>query len=176
MARYLVQIKRKANNPMQTLLLIITTVLTALLAGVFVGYAISVNWALGKLTDREYVRAMQQINIVIQNPLFFLIFMGPVPLLPIVAYISHGAGNPLLFALVLAATIIYIVGSFVLTVVGNVPYNEKLARLRVDDASSGEVAQARHSYEKPWNAMHAVRTIASVVAAVLLVVACTVAP
>lgn len=157
---------------MESILLITTTVLTALLAGVFFGYAVSVNWALHRLGDREYVRAMQQINIVIQNGLFFLVFMGPVLLLPIITYMSRDATNPLQFPLLLAASVIYIGGSFILTIVGNVPYNERLARVNADGGSS-EVAAARARFEKPWNAMHAVRTIASIAAAVLLVVACT---
>lgn len=157
---------------MEASLLIITTVLVSLLAGIFLAYVVSVNGALHKLTDREYVRAMQQINIVIQNGLFFLAFMGPVPLLPIITYMSRDATNPLQFPLLLAASVIYIGGSFILTIVGNVPYNERLARVNVDGGSS-EVAAARAQFEKPWNAMHAVRTIASIAAAVLLVVACT---
>lgn len=157
---------------METTLLIITTILTGLLAGVFFGYAVSVNWALHRLGDREYVRAMQQINIVIQNGLFFLAFMGPVPLLPIITYMSRDAANPLQFYLLLAASIIYIGGSFILTIGGSVPYNEKLAKVDADGPSD-VVAAARTRYEKPWNAMHAVRTTASIIATVLLVIACT---
>ena len=155
---------------LETSLLIITTILTALLAGVFFGYAVSVNWALAKLGDREYVRAMQQINIVIQNGLFFLTFMGPVALLPVITYMARDASNPLYFPLLLAATILYIVGSFMLTVMGNVPYNERLAKVNAD---GNEAASARARFEKPWNAMHAVRTVASITAATLLVIACT---
>lgn len=155
---------------METILLITTTVLTAVLAGVFFGYAVSVIGALARLGDREYVRAMQQINIVIQNGLFFLTFMGPVLLLPIVTYMARDAANPLQFYLLLAASIIYIGGSFILTIVGNVPYNERLARVNADTT---EVSAARMRYEKPWNTMHVARTLASVIAATLLIVACT---
>jgi uncharacterized membrane protein len=154
------------------ILLATTGVLTSLLAGAFFGYAVSVNGGLHRLKDSEYVRAMQSINIVIQNPLFFLSFMGPVALLPIVTFMFKDSG--LAFMLLLAATIIYIVGAFGLTVAGNVPLNEKLAKVDAQNATSDELATVRRQFEQPWNGMHTVRTLASIVATVLLFAACIV--
>lgn len=151
---------------METALLIITGTLTTLLAGVFFGYAVSVNPGLHRLKDSEYVRAMQSINIVIQNPLFFLSFMGPLILLPWVTFLAHGEAT---FGWLLAATITYVVGSFGVTVAGNVPLNEKLARADVSQATA-----ARAAFEKPWNALHAIRTLASIAATVLFFAALTV--
>ena len=158
---------------MDTTLLIIATILTTLLAGIFLAYTLSVNGALHRLGDREYVRAMQHINTVIQNGLFFLTFMGPVILLPIVTYLYHDVADSRQFYLLISASVLYIAGSFILTVVGNVPYNERLARVDVDDSSDADIKSAREKYEAPWNAMHTVRTIASILAATLLVIACT---
>jgi uncharacterized membrane protein len=155
----------------ETILLITTGTLVALLAGVFFGYAVSVNWGLHRLKDSEYVRAMQSINIVIQNPLFFLSFMGPLVLLPVVTFMFKESPA---FGLLLAATIVYIVGSFGLTVAGNVPLNEKLARFNVAGVSEAQVAAARAQFEKPWNMLHAIRTVASIAATVLLFAACLV--
>jgi uncharacterized membrane protein len=60
---------------MTTVLLIITAVLAALIAGLFHAYSCSVVLGLGKLSDAEYLRAMQNINREILNPVF-LSFMG----------------------------------------------------------------------------------------------------
>jgi uncharacterized membrane protein len=152
-------------------LLVITGTLTTLLAGVFFGYAVSVNGALHRLKDAEYVRAMQAINVVIQNPLFFLSFMGPVLLLPLVTFLAHG-GDSMQFNLLLAATIVYIVGPFGITVAGNVPLNERLAR--ADASNSLTVTDARARFEKPWNRLHAIRTVAAIIASVLFFVAISV--
>lgn len=157
---------------MEQTLLIITTVFVTLLAGIFLAYAISVNGALHKLADREYIRAMQQVNIVIQNGLFFLIFMGPVLLLPITTYLLHDYKEPVVFYLLIGASAIYIIGSFILTVAGNVPYNERLANIHTERLGEIELSKARNAYETPWNTMHAIRTVASVVAGAMLVVAC----
>lgn len=151
---------------LDTITLIITGTLTTLLSGVFFGYAVSVNGALGKLRDEEYVRAMQSINKVIQNPLFFLTFMGPVILLPFATFLTYDNAS-IQFWLMLFATIIYIVGTFGITVAGNVPLNDQLAK-----ADIGAAHEARDRFEKPWNRLHAVRTIASVIVTILLFAAC----
>lgn len=155
--------------PFEAILLVVTGTLTSLLAGVFFGYAVSVNWGLHHLRDNEYVRAMQSINIVIQNPLFFLSFMGPIILLPWVTFLFRESAPQ--FGLLLAATITYIVGSFGLTVAGNVPLNEKLAALKVERATDADITEARRQFEQPWNRLHAIRTLASIVAVVLILIA-----
>ncbi|MET3535054.1 anthrone oxygenase family protein [Chryseobacterium limigenitum] len=75
---------------MTTILLIVTAVLTALIAGLFYAYSCSVVLGLGKLSDTEYLKAMQSINREILNPVFFVSFMGTAVLLPISTfYIGH---------------------------------------------------------------------------------------
>ncbi|MEV6424129.1 anthrone oxygenase family protein [Streptomyces sp. NPDC051662] len=151
-------------------LLLITGLLTALTAGIFFAYSVSVNGGLHRLKDGEYIRAMQSINVVIQNPLFFLAFMGPVVLLPLVAFM-HGVGSNQFLDLI-AASVIYIIGSFGLTAFGNVPLNDKLAKVDSERMSDAELAKARAAFEKPWNVLHEIRTIASVIALALVFSAC----
>jgi uncharacterized membrane protein len=76
------------------------------------------------------------------------------------------------FALLLTASVLYIAGSFGLTIAGNVPLNERLARFDASKAAGNEIAQARAGFEKPWNRLHTIRTIASIAATVLIFVAC----
>jgi len=150
----------------ESIILIVTGVLTTLLAGTFFGYAISVNGALHNLRDDEYVRAMQSINKVIQNPIFFLSFMGPVILLPISTFLVYG-NNRAQFWLLLLASVIYIVGTFGITVGGNVPLNEQLAKSDPADAH-----EARVQFENPWNRLHIMRTIAGIIVTILIFIAC----
>lgn len=152
----------------ENILLVTAGTLTSLLAGVFFAYMVSVNGALHRLKDAEYVRAMQAINIVILNPLFFLSFMGPLVLLPWVTYLH--LSDLTQFGLLLTATIVYIVGAFGITVGGNVPMNEKLAM--VNAGSEHEATAGRTKFEKPWNSLHAARTVAAIIATVLIFAAC----
>jgi uncharacterized membrane protein len=57
--------------------------------------------------------------------------------------------------------------------VGNVPLNQRLAKFDVTNASGNEIAQARTGFEKPWNRLHTIRTLASIAATVLIFVACS---
>ena len=154
----------------ENIILVLAGTLTALVTGLFYGYSVSVNGGLHRLNDSEYVKAMQSINAVIQNPLFFVSFIGPVILLPLAAFLQRDA-NPMQFALLLASSVIYIAGSFGLTMVGNVPLNVRLAKFDASKASGNEIAQARAGFERPWNRLHVIRTIASIAATVLICVA-----
>ncbi|MFQ5553559.1 MAG: DUF1772 domain-containing protein [Thermoplasmata archaeon] len=150
--------------------LVLAGTLTALIAGLLFGYAVSVNGGLHRLKDSEYVAAMQSINIVIVRPVFLLAFFGPVILLPLAAYLYLGISASG-FALLLLASVLYIGATFGVTVAGNVPLNNRLAGVDLSRASDEEVGQARAQYERPWNRLHAVPTFASVAATVAIFVA-----
>jgi uncharacterized membrane protein len=154
----------------ENIILVLAGTLTALVTGLFYGYSVSVNGGLHRLNDSEYVRTMQSINAVIQNPLFFVSFIGPVILLPLAAFLQRDT-NSMQFALLFASSVIYIAGSFGLTIVGNVPLNVRLAKFDANKGSGNEIVQARAGFEKPWNRLHAIRTIASIAATVLIFVA-----
>ncbi|HSX08287.1 MAG TPA: DUF1772 domain-containing protein [Candidatus Saccharimonadales bacterium] len=115
---------------------------------------------------------MQRINKVIQNPLFFLVFMGPVILLPLTAYLSYKTGVSRQFYTLAGASLLYIILTFGVTVGGNVPLNNKLAAVPVASASAADLHKARTDFEGPWNGLHAVRTVAGIAASVLAITAC----
>jgi len=148
---------------------VITALLLALIAGLFYSYSVSVNPGLGKLTDAEYLRAMQSINRVILNPLFFVSFMGTVIMLPVSTWLSYrqeGVGASFYF--ILAATIIYIIGVFGVTAGGNVPLNNMLDKA---DLATINLADLRKSFEASWNRFHTIRTVANIISLGLLLVA-----
>jgi len=145
---------------------------TALIAGLFYSYSCSVNPGLGKLTDANYLLAMQSINREILNPFFFMSFMGTLFLLPLSTWLQYNPSAPVPFYLLLGATIAYGAGTFGVTIFGNVPLNNALDAYHVQSASAEVLKQQRALFEKPWNQVHAIRTIANVVALVLVLLAC----
>lgn len=159
------------NMTLEHSLLLIAGTLTALVAGLFFGFSVAVNGGLHRLKNSEYVAAMQSINQVIQNPVFLLSFFGPVLFLPWSTFV-HKDTTPTRFFLLLGASLLYIIGTFVLTIVGNVPLNRKLERFKLDGASDEEIAYARTGFEQPWNRRHTVRTAASIAATILIFAAC----
>jgi uncharacterized membrane protein len=159
------------GSTVRALTLACATLTTGLVAGVYYAFAVSVNLGLATQPDASYVATMQAINERIENPLFFLTFFGAA-LFPLAALAAHyrrpRSGR---FWLVALACVLYIGGSFLLTVFVNVPLNEQLASV-APEASPGELAHAIAGYEGPWNFWNSVRTMFSFLAFVALVGAC----
>lgn len=74
------------------------------------------------------------------------------------------------FWCLLAATALYIIGVLGVTMVGNVPLNETLDAFDLQSASVREIAAQRAAFEVPWNRLNMVRTIASMLALVFVVI------
>lgn len=157
---------------MATGILVMTALTTALIAGLFYAYSCSVNIGLGKLSNEVYINAMQSINREILNPLFFLSFLGTVLLLPISTYLQYRQSATGGFIYLLLATLLYCIGSFGVTIFGNVPLNDALASFDLKTASAEQILFARQNFERKWNALHAIRTVASVGSLILVIVAC----
>jgi uncharacterized membrane protein len=152
--------------------LLATAFTTALIAGLFYSYSCSVNPGLGKLTDANYLSAMQSINREILNPVFFMSFMGTLFLLPLCTWLQYNPSAPVRFYLLLGATIAYGAGTFGVTIFGNVPLNNMLDAYHIQTSSAETLSQQRALFEKPWNQLHAVRTIANIIALILVLLAC----
>ena len=155
-----------------TFVLACAAITTALIAGLLYAYSCSVNPGLNRLTDLEYVTAMQSINRAIQNPLFFVSFLGAPILLPVSTWLNYNQPVSVRFWILLAATTVYLAGVLGVTALGNIPLNEALNSFSIQGASAEEIAAQRVKFESPWNTWHAIRTVASFLALVLVIVAC----
>lgn len=153
-------------------ILLCTTLATALMAGLFYAWSCSVTVGLAHLSDADYVAAMQAMNKAILNPAFFIIFFSTPLLLPLSTYLHYGPYLSGRFWLLLAATVLYLAGGLGVTVFGNIPLNESLAAFDLSSASAEVVALRRASFEGRWNNLHTIRTVASTLALLLVSMAC----
>ena len=153
-------------------ILILTTVCTALIAGLFYSYSCSVVPALKLLTDSEYIASMQSINKAIQNPVFFISFFGTLLLLPISAYMNYVQHPPLRFWLLLTAAILYLIAVFGVTVFGNIPLNNALEKFNLINATKDSISLQRAMFEGRWNSLNMIRTIFSILSLILTIIAC----
>ena len=131
---------------------------TGLSAGLFFAWSFSVTPGLARIHDAAYIVAMQSMNRAILNPSFFLVFMGPLVLLPLSTYLSYNGLGSLRFWLLAAATAAYVIGVFGITMVGNVPMNEALDAFNADAATPGQVAARRAAFEGRWVFLNNIRT------------------
>lgn len=153
------------------IILVLAATVTALIGGLFYAWSCSVVPGLGRLGNTEYIAAMQSMNRAILNPVFFLSFMGTLILLPLATFLHYGHGS-MRFWLLLAASIAYAAGVFGVTMAGNVPLNNALDVFNLKTASADEIAAFRTRFEAPWNRLNDIRTFFSVVAIILVVIAC----
>jgi len=151
--------------------LLTTATLTALMAGLLFSYSISVTFGLGKLADMEYLKAMQSINKEIQNPIFFICFFGALLMLPFSTILNYNHQKSM-YILLLCASISYIIGVFGVTIFGNVPLNNQLAKLNTLNETIENIKLQRMNFENNWNFLNNIRTIFSIVSIVLVICAC----
>jgi uncharacterized membrane protein len=133
-----------------------------IVGGVFFAFSTFVMRALAHLPAPQGIAAMQRINVVVLNPLFLGVFVGTAVLAGLCLLAGFFPwGEPRSF-LLLAAGLFYVLGSFGVTVVFNVPRNERLARM---GSESAEAAAYWPIYVREWLFWNHVRTAASVVSA-----------
>lgn len=152
-------------------LLFFSALLSGLIAGLFYAYSCSVNPGLGRLSDREYLRAMQSINRAILNPIFFITFLGTFIIIPttcIVYWNKHGFDSSC--GMLIAASLVYGIGVFGVTIRANVPLNNMLDKMDLT-AGAGHFAKWRTDFEKPWNRYHSIRTVMNMIAFMLVITA-----
>ncbi|MFF3447121.1 DUF1772 domain-containing protein [Streptomyces sp. NPDC002667] len=142
------------------------TVATGLIAGVFYVFACAVMPALARSDDRVFIEVMQNIDDVIQNPVFLLGFLGALVLTAVAARQSRGAPDRWW---VLAALIAYTL-AFAVTVTVNVPLNNALADAG-PPARIADPAAVRDRFEDTWVAWNVVRALLSTLALACLVAA-----
>lgn len=153
-------------------LLLGTAALTcALVAGLLGSFAIIVMPGIGRLADRDYLRAFAVIDAVIQrnHPVFIVTWAGSV--LSLIAATAVGvtsADDAAVSTLLLAASVLYIGGVQVPTLAVNVPLNNRLQATDLDTASTTTVADLRAAFDGRWSRWNRRRSAVALVVVVLL--------
>ncbi|MEZ5018284.1 MAG: DUF1772 domain-containing protein [Flavipsychrobacter sp.] len=146
--------------------------LTGLSAGLFYAWQVSVIPGTKLISDKNYLDTMQSINRAIQNPAFALIFFGSFLLLLAATYTQYQEGSKSAFIIITAAMVCYLVGTIGITMLGNVPMNEALDKIDLNNMTQNALHQTRTTYEHKWNQLHLARTVFSVVAFALSLLTC----
>lgn len=152
--------------------LIFATFLCSLVAGFLFAFAIVVMPGIKNLNDREFIRAFQVIDGVIQNsqPLFILVWIGSVVALVISAVLGIGQLDEAGRLLIISTTLAYILGVQLPTATINIPLNNKLQTLDVDAMNETTQKAARKEFESRWNRWNSIRTAIANVVSVLLII------
>lgn len=152
-------------------ILLITTLLTGLLAGVFFTWTNAITPGIGRLNDTAYLQAFQHMNRTIINPLFYVVIVGPLFLSPLSAYIYKSSPRIMIWTII-GSSIIYFLGVFIVTMLGNIPLNVMLDHTQLTNISIEDAKDLRESFETKWNQLHLIRTVSSSTSFLLLILAC----
>ncbi|MGB5474711.1 MAG: anthrone oxygenase family protein [Gammaproteobacteria bacterium] len=135
----------------------------AIITGLLFAFSNFVMRALADLPNDKGMFAMQRVNERILNPVFLILFLGTPTLCALIAFKSaqqlDSSGSLLLFIGALA----YFIGPFGITVLFNVPLNNKLA-----EAEQSVADDVWPVYQKKWLYWNHFRTCIGVVSIVLL--------
>lgn len=138
----------------------------ASVGGVFLAFSDFIMRSLARTNGPGGVEAMQSINREVMRWVFMSLFLGLAPVSVVFAvygliWADETAGP----ALALAGGL-YFFGCFVLTIAGNVPMNDALARL--DPGSQEAEVYWRRAYLPRWTTLNTLRAVACFAAATTL--------
>jgi uncharacterized membrane protein len=126
---------------------------------------------LSKIDNRGFIRVFQQIDGVIQNnqPIFMLVWVGSTVAIVISAVVGFNQLVGIERLILITSTLVYILGVQWPTIAVNIPLNNKLQTLIIDDMTEAKQEAARNDFEPRWNRWNKVRTgFACTVSAALL--------
>jgi uncharacterized membrane protein len=138
----------------------------AIVGGIFYAFSSFVMRALARLVPLHGAQAMQMINVVVITPSFMTVFMGTAALSIVLVAALALAGGHANAVLLVAASASYVLGCFGVTLVFNVPLNNRLAAL-----DGAPAADYWPKYVAPWVRWNTVRTVASLLSSGLFVAA-----
>lgn len=138
------------------------------MAGLFCSFSSFVMKALSEIPPPKGIAAMQSINVAIVKPSFLLVFLGT----GIACGLALGLGwqqfgrDTLIWTA--AGGSVYVLGSIAVTIAFNVPLNNRLAAV---DPESVEGETMWEIYLVTWTRWNHVRSIATILSTILLIVA-----
>ena len=148
------------------LTLLVSIIFCSLVAGLLFGFAIVVMPGIANLSDKEYLLAFKYMDGVIQNnqPLFVFVWAGSI--LSVILTLVLGILNlddEKLYLLIGAASV-YLIGVQLPTFRFNIPLNNELQNLDIEDLEETQAKTSRTKFETSWNRWNKIRTINGIVA------------
>ena len=150
--------------------LIFSILTCSLVTGFIFTYAVVVMPGLSKLNDKEFIRAFQVTDGIIQNnqPLFMLTWVGSIIAILssiIIAIVFVGISETWLIVLV---GVVYLLGVQGITISIHIPLNNHLQQVNIDELNAERLSEERIKFESKWNNFNIIRTIIAFSVSVIL--------
>ena len=140
--------------------LFFSILLCALAAGFILTYAIIVMPGLSKLDDKEFIKAFQVTDGIIQNnqPIFILIWVGSIISVLgtiITCILSLGIAEAWFIIFV---GFFYLLGVHGITISVHLPLNKRIQKIDINSTNSQTLSEVRKDFEAKWNYFNNIRT------------------
>ena len=150
------------------ILIAATAIACAIVGGVFFAFSSFVMRALTRMPPGQGLAAFQSINIVVINPVFMTALFGTGIACAAWSLYAVMQWQGKASACLIGASLTYLLGTIVVTMVCNVPLNDALAAI---NPASSNSASLWAEYARQWTAWNHVRTISGIAAAALFLIA-----
>ena len=153
--------------------LICSILLCTLVTGFILTFAVVVMPGLSELDDKEFIRAFQVTDRVIQNnqPLFLLTWLGSI--LSVIGLILSSiisVGLPEAW-LIISVGAVYLFGVQGITISVHLPLNSRIQKMNITKMNYQTLREERLKFETKWNLFNNIRTgIAFSVSLILLLI------
>jgi uncharacterized membrane protein len=147
--------------PITNIALIAAALGSGLIAGIFFAFSTFIMQAFARLPADQGIAAMQAINATILRSPFMVVFLLTVALSVFIAVMAIVYWRGGVSILMIAGAALYIVTTFLSTIVFNVPLNDALDKV---DGRTAEAAQLWSAYLSDWTRWNHLRTVASLLA------------
>ncbi len=156
---------------------LIFSILSCSLVGGFIfTYAIVVMPGLSNLNDKDFIRAFQVTDAVIQNnqPFFMFTWIGSIVAILttiLVSLVSVGLSETWLITLIGVA---YLLGVQGITVAIHIPLNNHIHKIKIEELNDETLADERLKFETKWNFYNYIRTSIAISVSLLLLLLLTI--
>ena len=152
--------------------LISSITLCSLVSGFIFTYAIVVMPGLSNLADKEFIRAFQVTDAVIQNnqPIFMFTWIGSIVSL-LITILTSVVGFELSETwLVVLFSVIYLLGVHGITIAIHIPLNNHIQKVEIEELNDEAITDERVKFERKWNFFNNIRTSISISVSLLLLI------
>ena len=140
--------------------LFLSVLFCALATGFILTYAIVVMPGLSKLDDKEFIKAFQVTDGIIQNnqPIFILIWLGSIISVFSTIIVSIFSLGILEAWLIIFTSVVYLLGVQVITITIHLPLNRHIQKIDINSTNPKTLSDERKNFEKKWNFFNNIRT------------------
>jgi len=140
--------------------LVFAVLTCSLVTGFIFTYAVVVMPGFSKLEDKEFLRAFQATDGIIQNnqPLFMLTWVGSIiSVLSVIAISIFSLGLSEAWIIFIVG-LIYLIGVQGITISIHLPLNNRIQSIDINNMNNQSLNEERTKFELRWNYFNKIRT------------------